>query len=173
MADGYDIRCSVIVLRKHAVMLVHRTHDGLDDWVLPGGTPREGESMTACARRELLEETGISADPSRIALVVESVPPGSSRRLIDIVFLAPEPLFGRESSRETGLEPHFVPASQLAGLNLHPALAGRLDHLLGPGVHGYAPYIGNFWRQPAAPDPSQRALWPPPSGHRRRRRPRS
>ena len=67
MASGYDVRCSVIVLHKHAVLLLHRTRDGLDDWVLPGGTPREGESMTACARRELFEETGISADPSRVA----------------------------------------------------------------------------------------------------------
>jgi len=38
MASGYDVR-SIIVLHKHAVLLVHRTHDGLDDWVLPGGTP--------------------------------------------------------------------------------------------------------------------------------------
>ena len=49
MADSYEIRCSVIVLRDRAVLLVHPTGDGRDDWVLPGGTPRDGESMTACA----------------------------------------------------------------------------------------------------------------------------
>jgi 8-oxo-dGTP pyrophosphatase MutT (NUDIX family) len=38
-----DVRCSVLVERNHAVLLIHRTHDRLDDWVLPGGTPREGE----------------------------------------------------------------------------------------------------------------------------------
>ena len=48
-ADGYEVRCSVIVLRQHAVLLVHRTRHDLDDWVLPGGSPREGESLTACA----------------------------------------------------------------------------------------------------------------------------
>ncbi|MGH3273125.1 MAG: hypothetical protein ACRDNZ_02215 [Streptosporangiaceae bacterium] len=39
-----DVRCSVIVFRDDAVLLVHRTRDGTGDdgagdWVLPGGTP--------------------------------------------------------------------------------------------------------------------------------------
>ncbi len=157
MANGYDMRCSVIVLHKHAVLLVHRTRGGLDDWVLPGGTPREGEDMTDCARRELFEETGISADPSRVAFVVESVRPGSSRRLVDIVFAVGEPVLGRESSRIPGLEPHFVLSGQLAGLNLHPSLAAGLIRLLDSGDHGYASYIGNRWRQPTVPSPDPQA----------------
>lgn len=157
MASGYDIRCSVIVLRGHAVLLVHRTRDGLDDWVLPGGTPREDESMPACACRELREETGISANPSQVALVVESVQPGSSRHTLDIVFRAPEPVLGREHSREPGLEPQFVPPGRLAGLDLHPALAGHLHRVLYPGRHGYAPYVGNFWRGPDVPAPRPEA----------------
>jgi len=85
MGNPVDVRCSVLVVHRHTVLLVHRTRDGLDDWVLPGGTPREDESLVACARRELLEETGVSAYPARIALVVESEPPGSSHRMLDIV----------------------------------------------------------------------------------------
>ncbi len=154
VASGYDVRCSLIAVRNHAVLLVHRMRGGLDDRVLPGGTPREGESMTACARRELLEETGISANLSQVALVVESVPPGYGRRTLDIVFVATEPVLGREHSREPGLEPHFVSPGQLAELDLHPSLAGRLNGILDPGPHGYAPYVGNCWRQPAAPQAS-------------------
>lgn len=153
MPSDYDVRCSVVVLRKHAVLLVHRTRDGLDDWVLPGGTPHQGESLTDCARRELLEETGLSADPSRVLLVVESAPPGSGRRLLDIVFLAAEPVFGMEHSRESGLEPCFVPSGRLAGLNLHPGLAGHLNRLADPGPHGYAAYVGNAWRTAPGPEP--------------------
>jgi 8-oxo-dGTP diphosphatase len=152
----HDVRCSVLVFRKHAVLLVHRTRDGLDDWVLPGGTPELGESMTACARRELLEETGLSADPSQIVLVVEAAPPGSGRRLPDIVFLATEPVLGMEHARESGLEPCFVPPGRQAGLNLHPGLAGHLNRLADPGHHGGAAYVGNAW-PPPGPRPGRRS----------------
>lgn len=89
--------------------------------------------MTACARRELFEETGISADPSDVAFVVESVPPGSSRRLLDVVFAVNVPVLGRECSREPGLEPRYLPSDQLADLKLHPSLAGHRvqDHTAG------------------------------------------
>jgi hypothetical protein len=69
--------------------------------------------------------------------------------LLDIVFLATEPVLGRERSRESGLEPRFVPPSQQAGIDLHPALAGHLHHLLDSGPHAHVPYVGSFWRQPA------------------------
>lgn len=53
-----NVHCSAVVFRGQDVLLVCRDRDGGHDWVLPGGTPRPGESMAACARRETLEETG-------------------------------------------------------------------------------------------------------------------
>jgi 8-oxo-dGTP diphosphatase len=150
MAPAFDIRCSVLVVHRHTALLVHRTHDGLDDWVLPGGTPHEGESLLACARRELFEETGVSATPSRIALVVESESPTSGRHALDVVFIASEPVLGREQCREPGLGPHFISPDQLPGLALHPAFAGQLIHLLDPGSHDFAAYVRNF-RKSAEP----------------------
>jgi 8-oxo-dGTP diphosphatase len=52
MPDGIVLRCSAIVVRQQAVLLIHRTYDGAEDWVLPGGTPHAGESTAACARRQ-------------------------------------------------------------------------------------------------------------------------
>jgi ADP-ribose pyrophosphatase YjhB (NUDIX family) len=155
MATGvYDIRCSVVVLRKHEVLLLRRTGGERDDWALPGGTPREEESAAECARRELLEETGVSADVSRVALVVESAIPGSGRHQLDIVFLATEPVLGREFPREPGLEPRFVSSGRLPDLVLHPPVAGHLIRLLDPGISQHAPYVGNLHgnreRQPRA-----------------------
>jgi ADP-ribose pyrophosphatase YjhB (NUDIX family) len=141
--DGYEVRGSVLIIHQHAVLLVHRTDHRRDNWVLPGGTPREGESLAACARRELLEETGISADPSRVALIAESARPDSDRRVLDVVFVAPEPVLGMARCREPGLEPHFVPPGQLTGLDLHPSLAGHLQRLADPGPHEHAAYVGN------------------------------
>jgi hypothetical protein len=31
-----DMRCSVAAFKGDSVLLVHRTWDGADDWVLPG-----------------------------------------------------------------------------------------------------------------------------------------
>jgi len=72
----YDVRCSILVVRKHDALLVHRTHDGLDDWVLPGGTPCEGEGLAACARRELLEWGG----PEDYYAVIDETPEETERR---------------------------------------------------------------------------------------------
>ena len=143
MATQYNVRCSILVVRRHAALLVHRTHDGLDDWVLPGGTPCEGESLMACARRELLEETGVSADPSRVAFVVESASPGAGG-MLDIVFVADGPALSREYCREPGMRPSFISADQLPTLVIRPAVTGQLIRLLDPGPQQpHAAYVRN------------------------------
>ena len=58
-----ELRCAVAVVRGDAVLLLQRPEYG--DWVLPGGTPRQHESMGSCARRETREETGLDVHPSR------------------------------------------------------------------------------------------------------------
>ncbi len=145
--NGIDVRCSAIVFRRGAVLLVRRTRGGIAVWTLPGGTPREGESMGACARRELSEETGVSADPSRVAFVLEAMAPGASSRRLDIVFLADglEP-DAEPQAREPGVEPYFVPVDQLNELTLLPPVAGHLRGLMRHGIYRYAPYLGNLWR---------------------------
>ena len=107
---GADVRCSAVVFRGQDVLLVRRLHDGEDDWVLPGGTPRPGESMVAWARRETLEETGLAVEPSRIAFVLETQGPRSGRHTVHLVFLAPPPAPGQEPrSLEPDLSATFVP----------------------------------------------------------------
>ena len=142
-----DVRCSVIVVRDQAVLLVHRTHDRLDDWVLPGGTQRPGESTADCARRELYEETGLTASPARVAFMLEAVASEPGQHALDIVFLAEEPTLGMiRGPREPGLEPQFVAPGQLLELGLRPPLAGYLHSLLDTGASQWAPYFGMPWR---------------------------
>ena len=47
--------------------------------------------MVACARREMREETGMIADPTRVAFVLEAMWPDGQRRTVDLVFIAPTP----------------------------------------------------------------------------------
>lgn len=157
MPDGIDLRCSAIVVRRKAVLLIHRTYDGAEDWVLPGGTPRPGESTAACARREVREETGLRVDPARVAFVLEVVGPGPGPRTLDIVFAATEAAPAKAPQPlEDGLEPVFVPVSQIQELDLRPPLAGHLRGLLGPGRDRYAPYLANLWRPPGRPADTRR-----------------
>lgn len=155
-AADVDLRCSTILFQKNTVLLVHRSYDGLNDWVLPGGTPRAGESMAACARREMREETGIVADPTRVAFVLEAVGPDGQRRTVDLVFIAPDAAGSQQpEQREPGLEPVFVSLAEVPALDLRPPLGGYLRGLRTRGVM-CAPYLGNLWR-PAADSTSRMA----------------
>ena len=162
--DGIELRCSAIVTRDRSVLLIHRTHGGADDWVLPGGTPRPGESMAACARREVREETGLLVDPARVAFVLEVVGPDSGPRTVDIVFSAVHPAADqRPAERERGLTPVFVPVDRIQTLDLRPPLAGHLRRMLGHRGGLYAPYLANLWRPSrgeARHEPSAEAIGP-------------
>lgn len=147
MPDGIELRCSAIVVRKRTVLLVRRARDGADDWVLPGGTPRPGESMTACASREVREETGLDVSPDRVVFVLEVVGPDAGPRTVDIVFSATDPAPHRQPEiREPSLFPVFVPVDEIHELDLRPPLAGHLRALLGSRSERYAPYLANLWR---------------------------
>lgn len=151
--DGIEFRCSAVVVRRQTVLLVHRIRDAEDDWVLPGGTPRAAESMAACARREVLEETGLHVDPAKVAFVLEVLGPDSGPRTVDIVFRAVASAGEEPEPQEPGLYPAFVPVEQISGLELRPPLAGHLRGMLGQPRPLYAPYLANMWR------PSRSGPW--------------
>jgi 8-oxo-dGTP diphosphatase len=141
-----DMRCSVAAFRGDSVLLVHRRRDDADDWVLPGGTPRPGESMASCARREALEETGLVVELGRIAFVLEAHGPDDTRRCVDLVFLATLPDRSDPGPTEDGLEAAFVALGELPRLTLRPPIAGHLRGLHARGTTGTAAYLGNLWR---------------------------
>lgn len=57
MAPGLVLASGSVVIRKGRVLLVHRPR--YDDWSFPKGKLDTGEHLTACAVREVHEETGL------------------------------------------------------------------------------------------------------------------
>jgi len=52
-----------VVVHEGRILLVRRRDDGL--WAMPGGLVEVGETVAEAATRELWEETGVRAKPSR------------------------------------------------------------------------------------------------------------
>jgi ADP-ribose pyrophosphatase YjhB (NUDIX family) len=64
----------IVLFRGEEVLLIRRGRPpALGAWSLPGGGQELGETAEACARRELLEETGCTAGPLTLIAHVDSI----------------------------------------------------------------------------------------------------
>ena len=80
----FGVRVAVVVAREGALLLVrHQKPDRDPYWVLPGGRLEPGETIPACAGRELAEETGLTAGFCGVLYVSEFLREG--RHTIDVV----------------------------------------------------------------------------------------
>lgn len=142
-----NVRCSAIVFRRDRVLLLRRTRDGEPDWVLPGGTPRPGEPVVSCVRREVREETGLLIGADRVAFVLEASNIVEGLHLLDLVFTTSEVDASiSPGANEPGLTPVFYPVAEIAKLPLRPPIAGHLRALHARGGQGEGLVLGNLWR---------------------------
>ena len=58
------LSCGVVVTDGHALLIGHATQS--PRWDIPKGQADPGEAAVDAARRELLEETGLAADPAAL-----------------------------------------------------------------------------------------------------------
>jgi ADP-ribose pyrophosphatase YjhB (NUDIX family) len=72
--DAPRIGVGIILLRDDEVLLVKRARPPAQGaWSLPGGGQELGETAEAAARRELLEETGLTCGKLTLAAHVDSI----------------------------------------------------------------------------------------------------
>ena len=73
----YGISAAALITQQQRLLLVnHRKRGQYAFWVPPGGKLQGEESLFDCARRETMEETGLSVALDRIIYIVEYVEPG-------------------------------------------------------------------------------------------------
>jgi 8-oxo-dGTP diphosphatase len=126
----FGIRVGAVVARDGALLLVrHQKPDRDPYWVLPGGRLEPGETIPECAKREISEETGLSARFLGVLYVSEFLREG--RHTVDVtVRMTPEgnkeAVLGRDPEVAPGSEPtlrelRWVEADELREIELLPA----------------------------------------------------
>ena len=72
--DRPFVGCLAVVRRDSRILLARRSvPPGVGRWGFPGGMQELGETVHLCAERELLEETGIIAEPVATLGVLDTI----------------------------------------------------------------------------------------------------
>lgn len=72
--DRPFVGVGTVVFKGDDVLLIRRARDpGAGTWSLPGGKQELGETVAACAHREVLEETGVTITLGPLVDVVDAI----------------------------------------------------------------------------------------------------
>jgi len=122
----YGISAAALIMQQQRLLLVnHRARGQYDFWVPPGGKLQGSESIFDCARRETMEETGLSVMLDRIIYIVEYAEPGyhfckffiRSKRCDGNLTLA-----NREQGETFLVNTRFFSKADMAGLDVRPKI---------------------------------------------------
>jgi 8-oxo-dGTP diphosphatase len=121
------------------ILLVHHTYGRLN-WELPGGLAETGEAPAETARRELLEETGLKAEPTRLTGVYFD-PGHDFGQMLHFVFRCAwhaglDPVVASPEISEAGYWPLGelpTPISDFTERRIQDALAGGTAHFASIG----------------------------------------
>ena len=130
----YGIRAAAIVTEGDSVLLVQLQHNDISEgqswWVPPGGGVEGAESLVECARREVLEETGLSVELGRITYVREFVEPGFHHCEIFFVATSYSGTLDTGSKSGAGIfdvehmikDVRFVRRDEMVGMTIYPEI---------------------------------------------------
>jgi len=122
----YGISAATLIVQHERVLLVnHREIGKYDFWVPPGGSLVGSESIMDCARRETLEETGLSVELGQILYIQEFWEPGYHfcKFFIQCTAFSGElTLANREPTESFLVDARFFSQEELQDLTVFPTI---------------------------------------------------
>jgi ADP-ribose pyrophosphatase YjhB (NUDIX family) len=122
--SGSVIPCVGAVVKdgQGRLLLIKRGHEpGAGLWSLPGGRIEPGETDTQALVREMLEETGLTAEPGRLIGRVQR--PGLNGAVIDIRDYAATVIGGTLRPGDDAADARWVRVADLDSLEVTEGLA--------------------------------------------------
>ena len=122
----YGISAAALITQQQRLLLVnHREWGQYDFWVPPGGKLQGDESIFDCARRETMEETGLSVELDRIIYIVEYAETGYHFCKFFIrckTFNGNLTLANREQGETFLTDARFFSKTDMEGLDMRPTI---------------------------------------------------
>ena len=133
MVERPQIGVGVFIIRDGKILVGHRIGShGSDTWSLPGGHLEFGETVTDCAKREVLEETGIQIAHVEHVDFTDDIYQAGDRHYVTL-FVRAVWVNGEAERREPDRcaewrwvewphipEPHFLPVGSFLKTGINP-----------------------------------------------------
>lgn len=127
------VAVGAVVFKQNRILLARRGQaPSLDNWAIPGGKVKLGESLQEAAEREIHEETGLvirAGDPIYTFDHVDLDGDGRIRYHYVIVDLKAEYVSGDIEPGDDVLDACWIPASELSRMKVSPKTRQLLKEL--------------------------------------------
>jgi len=132
------VAVGVIIREDNRIVLIRRGQEPAKGyWTFPGGAVELGESLHDAARREALEETGLSVEVGDVAAVIDNVARDAAGRVryhYVIVDYFARPVGGLLQSATDVSDARWFCLADLDGLEMTEKAGELARELLGRGV---------------------------------------